>query len=300
MAVENVREFQSCPPFFPMYLRAAFGSRPKLNPRQPLPALQARLNGISVDAARLKAYNETCGYADVDSVPLMFPHVLSAPLQLALISAPEFPVRMLGAIHQRNHILQRRTIKKGDVLDALVGIGQSRVVKQGMEFDVQVLMTSGGERIWESISTYLTRGKFGDFVEPPAIANMPEFEAAQCEAAWSVGKDMGRRYAKVSGDYNLIHLSTLAAKAFGFPRAFIHGMWSTSASLAHLPEQVRVNELPLRYDVAFKGPIFLGSKVTMQCARIENGTRFDLFCQNNPRPCVRGLLRHADNPENLF
>jgi len=300
MAVENLREFQSYPPFVPMYLRAIFGGRPKLNARQALPALQASMKGITVDAARLRAYNEVCGYGNTEEVPLMFPHILSAPLQIALITAPEFPVKMIGVIHQRNHVLQRRAIQKGDVLDALVSIGENRVVKQGMEFDVLALMTAGGERVWESISTYLVRGKFGDFAEPPAIADMPEFETAQCEAGWRVDKDMGRRYAKVSGDFNPIHLSTLAAKAFGFPRSFIHGMWSTSASLAHLPEEVRVNEFPLRYDVAFKGPIFLGSKVTMPCAKAAGGTRFDLYCQNNPRPCMRGLLRHMENPENLF
>ena len=49
---------------------------------------------------------------------------------------------------------------------------------------------------------------------------------------WRVPDDIGRRYAKVSGDVNPIHMSSLTAKALGFKRAIAHGMWVKAHALA--------------------------------------------------------------------
>ena len=50
----------------------------------------------------------------------------------------------------------------------------------------------------------------------------------------SLAKDLGRRYAAISGDYNPIHLGALSAKLFGFKQAIAHGMWSKARCLAAL------------------------------------------------------------------
>ncbi len=75
---------------------------------------------------------------------------------------------------------------------------------------------------------------------------------------WTVGRDIGTAYAKVSGDRNPIHVSMLGAKAFGFPRPIAHGMWSAARCLAAIEV-----ELPAAYDygVVFKRPILLPSTV---------------------------------------
>ncbi|MDQ9817487.1 MaoC/PaaZ C-terminal domain-containing protein, partial [Acinetobacter bereziniae] len=46
------------------------------------------------------------------------------------------------------------------------------------------------------------------------------------KAEWNILENTGRRYAKVSGDFNLIHIHAITAKAFGFKQAIAHGMWS--------------------------------------------------------------------------
>lgn len=291
-------EFKSCPPFLPMYFRAVFCRKPRLNPTKAFPRFQAHWDGVHIGGNKLEAYNSVCGYSDMDKVPLLYPHIASAPLQMALISDPEFPVRLLGAIHQRNHVQQYRPLKKDETLNIACRVGDNRVVKQGMEFDVLAVADTNGERVWESISTYLARGKFNNPADPPPIADMPELESAGEEVSWQVAPNMGRRYARVSGDYNLIHLSSLIARAFGFPRSFIHGMWSASACLAHLPSMPET--FPLRYDIAFKGPVFLGSKVMMKVEGDKSRSRFDLYCQDNPRPCIKGLIYAQENPQPLF
>jgi acyl dehydratase len=64
--------------------------------------------------------------------------------------------------------------------------------------------------------------------------------------------DIGRRYARVSGDANPIHMHPLAAKAFGQPTTIAHGMWTKARCLAALE-----GELPAAYtaDVRFKLPL---------------------------------------------
>jgi acyl dehydratase len=76
---------------------------------------------------------------------------------------------------------------------------------------------------------------------------------------WRLPGDLGRRYGAVSGDRNPIHLHALTARAFGFPRAIAHGMWTKARALAALEAT-----LPDAYtvDVAFKKPILLPGRVT--------------------------------------
>ncbi len=87
-------------------------------------------------------------------------------------------------------------------------------------------------------------------------------------ATWRIPDDAGRRYAKVSGDVNPIHLSGLTAKAFGFKRAIAHGMWMKARVLAalsgRLPDAFTV-------DVAFRKPVFLPSTVTLSTAQARGG-----------------------------
>jgi acyl dehydratase len=116
------------------------------------------------------------------------------------------------------------------------------------------------ELVWEDVSTNLKRGD-GD----ESLPRDPEFEDPPVTARWRVPGDLGRRYAAVSGDRNPIHLHGLTAKAFGFPRAIVHGMWTKARCLAAL-------RLPDAFDVSvrFKKPVLLPSTVTFG----EAGDRF--------------------------
>ncbi len=74
----------------------------------------------------------------------------------------------------------------------------------------------------------------------------------------AAARDLGRRYASVSGDVNLIHIHPLGAKLLGFPSAIAHGMWTKARCLAalegRLPEAFTV-------EVSFRRPIVLPATV---------------------------------------
>jgi acyl dehydratase len=84
-----------------------------------------------------------------------------------------------------------------------------------------------------------------------------------------VPADMGRRYARVGGDANPIHLTALTAKAFGFPRAIAHGMWTLGRSLAEI--DTSVVPLPRRIAVRFIRPVLLPSSIVVEARRHDDG-----------------------------
>jgi MaoC like domain len=145
---------------------------------------------------------------------------------------------------------------------------------------------SAGELVWEETSTFLRRGR-GD-VDAPA-SGLDRLDVVKGSGVeWSLGGDLGRRYAAVSGDRNPIHLYGLTAKAFGFPRQIAHGMWSKARCLAalegRLPEAVTV-------EVAFKKPILLPGRVAFGSAREADGYAFSLTDPTTGAPHLVGAAR---------
>ena len=92
---------------------------------------------------------------------------------------------------------------------------------------------------------------------------------------WYADSDIGRRYAKVCGDYNPIHLSATSARLFGFPTAIAHGMWSKAMALAalrgHLPHS------GFAFEVDFRKPVRLPSEVVLSASEAgpEGALRLD-------------------------
>jgi hypothetical protein len=99
---------------------------------------------------------------------------------------------------------------------------------------------------------------------------------------------MGWRYGRITGDFNPIHISRVLARLLGFERDLIHGMWSAARCLAHVP--MPALDAPVQADLLFKGPVFMESTATMHAHTEGDTTCFDLFCDDNPRPCIRGRV----------
>lgn len=281
-----------------LYRKLILGKRKGLKPGESLPDISAHWDTARADATRLAGYRETCGLADDGCLPITYPHVLTGRLHLGILAHDQFPLSPMGALHMRNHILQHTPIPADATLRVYCRIGGSRVVKAGLEFDITTVVETDGARPWESISTYLVRGrKFGEPVEPPAIAEMPVVEQANVEKGWHVPKNMGRRYAKISGDYNPIHVSRVLAKLFGFKRDIIHGMWMLAKTLGELPPLPEGGKQ--RCDVSFKGPVFMDHDTSLKAQAGETAHAFEIYCQGNDRPSITGGLRVAEDSESL-
>jgi hypothetical protein len=284
-------EFDAPPAFGPIYKKILFGKKPKgFKAGNAIPPISAHCAALKTDVENLRAYEAVLGLPQSSRLPLLYPHVLTGSLHLAIMTQPEFPLSMMGAVHLRNHVLEHRPLDASEEFDTLCTLDAHRIVKQGVELDVTTVLTDrNGERAWESVSTYLVRGKFGgEPQEPPARATIDEAVPEEEVASWYVPAGTGRRYAKVCGDYNPIHIHPLTAKLFGFKRDIVHGMWAAGVCLARLGD---AQPGAVRCDILFKGPTFMKSKVVLKKSEVGTGERFDQFCGSNPRPVISGWRR---------
>jgi hypothetical protein len=141
---------------------------------------------------------------------------------MRLMAGGDFPFPLLGLVHLDNSITRHRAIGAGERLDLAVRAEDLRPHPKGKAFSLIAEARVGDELVWEERGTILRRGgENPDAARDPRPAPVPE--DAQLTNQWKLGDDLGRRYAGVSGDRNPIHMHSLSAKAFGFPRAIAHG-----------------------------------------------------------------------------
>ncbi|MGN6088622.1 MAG: MaoC family dehydratase [Actinomycetales bacterium] len=266
---------QQAPSLPRLFARAALlGRGQKGGDSASLPTRRVRRSGVRVEGGRLARYDTLCGYPLADTLPVTGPHLLTFPMQVQLMAARDFPLALVGLVHVRNEIRQHRPVGVSELLDLEVWAERLASHPRGATADLCALVSVGGETVWESRSVYLSRGATAPAgaSEADVAAGLPtaaEVEAAATgHAVWKVPGDLGRRYASVSGDVNPIHLWPLTAKAFGFPRAIAHGMWTHARSLAALS-----GRLPdaLVAEVAFRKPVLLPSTVLLATAPGDGG-----------------------------
>lgn len=257
-----------------------------------LPQQWLRVRGVRPGAGQLARYRAVCGFDADGFLPLTYPQVLATPLHLALVGRPDFPHRVFGLIHVRNHIQQLRRLPEDAVLCVSAGFEAQREVPAGVELDLVTVVEVEGALAWKATTTVLRRAATRREGERKARAGDEDAQrfAASRPASWSVASDTGRRYARASGDYNPIHLTPLTARPFGFPRAIVHGMWTLARCVAELGEAAHAERLALRCE--FRRPLLLPSQVTFQTLRRDGAVDFRVSAQDG-KPHLLGTLEPA-------
>ncbi|MDO5651857.1 MAG: MaoC/PaaZ C-terminal domain-containing protein [Moraxella sp.] len=264
-----------------------------------LPTSTYRVARLIIDESNLKEYRKICGFVSDGRVPATYFAVLSQALQMNMMAKPDFPFAMLGLVHIANRVRQYRPIFDSEIASLAVRLDNLAPHDKGQQFDFITEVHIGDELVWQGSSTYLSRQK-KSAEERQAARNKPKVQTEftkliagddGVDVVIDVPEDMGRRYAFVSGDFNLIHLHPLSARAFGFPKAIAHGMWSKACVLARLPN------LPDGFEMAveFKLPIFLPSKVELVAAAETDGVReFGVYALGGDKPHLLGSLTALD------
>ncbi|MCH9827366.1 MAG: hypothetical protein K0U79_06415 [Gammaproteobacteria bacterium] len=285
-------QLQTMPAVAPAMIAALTTVRRRPDESTPVPDLATRIDGVSVNPRALAAYRTVCGFDSTSHLPVSYPQVLVAPIHLQVMNRKGFPIPLLGMVHLRNSIEQLRPIEALETLSFSVDVGQLRRVKMGLEIDVNTECRGKDDEApaWRSTMTILHRIKEkngGGFRKPPgAPASLVE---SQNSMTIDIAEDTGRRYAKVAGDYNPIHLHALSAKLFGFKRAIAHGMWTQARCCAELERACA--QATRSVDIEFKRPIFLPGKATLKWAEGEAGIEYGLLGRNASEVHVLGHLQ---------
>lgn len=219
---------------------------------------------LEVNAERLAAYRTLCHFGDDPLLPATWPHVMAFPLHLQLLTAPAFPFPLLGLVHLSNSIQVIRPLGGVSRLRFAVRVENLQAHEKGATFDLITEACDSLGLLWSETSRLLCRGvklPGEPSIEPEADA-LPLSELTR----WYADSTIGRRYARLCGDYNPIHLSALSARLFGFPKAIAHGMWSKAMALAALRGHLPTSGYAI--EVSFHKPVRLPSEVILDASPV--------------------------------
>ena len=269
-----------------LLLKAATTSSKKAKPDTEAVRLGARVRKVFIDREWVRAYNAVCGFED-DFIALTAPQVIASPLHMYLMSRPEHPFAMLGMVHLHNHIELLKPLDYGVPYDVVVRIGDTRAISLGLEFDVHTEFLVGDEVHWRGTMSILSRvrGMPKPAVKPASAEALNAVGATY--TALKVPENQGRKYAKVSNDYNPIHLYAQTAKMFGFKQAIAHGMWTAAKTLSVV--QSAMPAPATRYALSFKQPVFLPSSVVIkQLVNSDGVARFEVLAERDSKVLMTG------------
>ncbi len=214
---------------------------------------------VNVDSKRLAAYRKVCGFIDDGLLPPTYPHVLAFALQMKLLTAKAFPFPLLGLVHLANRIRILRPLGAVARVQVSVRMQNLQPHAKGAVFELVTTIDDALGPLWEAESQMLCKGVTlaGEAIEPSTDSVLAMNEVSR----WWAPSEIGRRYARVSGDYNPIHLSAASARLFGFPRAIAHGLWIKACTLAALSGHLPTSNIEIA--VQFKKPVRLPSEMTL-------------------------------------
>jgi acyl dehydratase len=223
--------------------------------------------GISVDAAAVRAYARATGgdhlfafYGEGAVAPPFFSATWEPALVLEMLAGVNPPLPLGPVIHLGTEATWARALRPGDEVRCRVELQRAEAVAKGIRFTVVARNFVGQGRLCsESTSAFLLRVPMGDVPrrEPEARA-APERGWVEM-VRWSLPASAGRRYARVSGDYNPIHLWAATARPFGFRAPILHG-YATAARAAHTLVDLHLHGDPLalrRMRISFRAPLAL-------------------------------------------
>lgn len=259
-----------------------------------LPESQAMVTGWRPDREKVAEYRSLVGSGA--EVPIAFPQVPIMALHIDLLSQWSFPVRALGLVHQGTVIDVLDDLPLAGPWDVRAAVSEGRHVRAGLEFDVSGEVSVAGRLCWRSTSIYLSRSRSASGAEESAVPLFDSSGPWESQSPIPVPEGTGRAFGRVTGDINPIHLHSVPARAFGFPRAIAHGWWTTGRVTAELGVDEAVSGR--RLEIAFRRPILLPSTPTL-CSRPggSGGVEFALFPeppaadpQEPARPLVSGVV----------
>ena len=287
----RVFDLPALPPVLPAFARAALSASRKVPSPVEIPQWTVRVPSLGFDRQQVAAYNALCGFSRADRIAMTYPQVLATPLYLNLMTRPGFPLPLMGLVHVRNTIESRRELSIDENFDVSVAIGASREVRAGLELDLIVSFAElDGDVLWKATMTLLKRGPKRDGEAPAAKAPAAQAEPGIAQyLTLRAPEDMGRRYARISQDFNPIHLYAASAKLFGFKRAIAHGLWTKARVLSELSP--RLARAPRLFDVQFRQPLLLPGRASLRYVQEPARIDFTLLEASGSKVHLAGSLR---------
>jgi hypothetical protein len=240
-------------------------------------------------------------------------------MQLEMMINEPFPFKPMGLVHLANHIEVKYLPEQNAKLLLQTSFNGLMWHKNGWVF---ALLSEGfvnGKLAISATSYYLSRQRHAqahkntdlsskvDIDEAGAGVNnvrqnasfiptvnelLPPFDIS-CDMNFPLG--IGRQYARVSGDFNPIHLTRWTAKLMGFKQAIAHGMYSKALCISVVLKQEMESrkgalaQTPMQFSTQFIQPIYLPTSGELNINR--GGDQIDFSLTSKSRSKAREHLR---------
>ncbi len=283
MSSPTTISFAGLPSMVPAYAKVLLSKKPYIAPEGTcIEPVQLTVKKVRLSSSHLKRYNEICG-APAGAIPPAYLHVLAMPLHMQLFIVKNFPVKVLGLIHLRNTIRVLGNISLSAPLSLGVFCDTMRLTDFGQEYDFTTRYEQDGRLVWEEVSTMFARGNTApkEGTKRPSIERSAHPEAGTSTETLEIAENTGWRYAKISGDFNPIHLTARTAAMFGFKQAVAHGMWSLGRCLGSASRQLPTGNMQI--DTQFKLPVYLPSQALARTWPVDSGVDISMCTPRGDR-----------------
>jgi hypothetical protein len=265
------------------YRKSGFASIEKV------PIIRASRSGLRINESHLKDFYEICHISPLPFLHILYPLTLCYPYMMRILCRREMPISLFKILNTRTSITMHRGIRPDETVDIDCYNSPIRIISKGLEVDIISEIRVGDEKVWENITTYFMRGRFGGretSYTPPRLE--PVVNAPVIKEWYLRAKDRFR-FARVSGDTNGLHYVSLYASMQGFERDFAQPIRIVAQCVSSLPG-VGMGRAS-RLDFFLKGPVYYESTLVLKNIKKKNSDRFDLYCKGNTKPCISGELR---------
>ena len=264
-----------------LYLQAGFKKAADITPSS-LEGLQRApvlWQTFLPSARHYKKYCKLVGWEQTGQMHPFYWQGRGLSLQLRLLAHGKSPFKLLGLVHLQNRVEEYAECRTDIPCELVARFGTAYQHRRGLAIEVTVTGNQRGQRVYSATGTYLMQTPLKPGPLPAyesGITAPGDTSSTAAELAFSA--TMVRRYAKLSGDVNPIHLSTLTARIFGFKRAIVHGMYSGAQAVSELGKQAGLNGKPVH--LTFKRPMFVPAKALLLCEQKAQTTHFAAVSAN--------------------
>ncbi len=244
-------------PELPSYRPLLFKALLKRAASAPLSPFSLSVSRFSFQETKVAHYRDFFDLPD-ESFPLPYLFVATQAAQLYLFTHPKIAVRPLGLVHMGVEFESFSVIDTKQSFQFELSLTSQAQTKRGRTFELTGVLKNGDVVVAQYRSQYLMPGqaKGNNTSNKP---NKSQNEALDPVSPWhTITVSDARQYARLSGDYNPIHLSRWLSPLFGFKQPIAHGMYMVGKLYAKAIHQ-NTESAPTRFKVSFCRPLLLPS-----------------------------------------
>ena len=217
-------------------------------------------------------------------IPPVYSSTWETALALELFADGALPLPRRGLVHVASELVVLRPVRAGERVRCRLELQRTEPHRAGTQVVLEARhWNAAGQLCQQNALTFLIR--LPRRAEPQrGTEPRPSLDDAAGEwrtiAEWALPGDLGRRYARASGDYNPIHLWRWSSRLLGFDRPIAHGFCTEAMVASTLTDELwsSAPSALRRLHIRFRAPLLLPATAHLRIstAPTEECGRFNL------------------------